>query len=295
MKLLLTLAMMASMLGTAQAAVPNTQSETNEDAGSIVKVESVQTETSKIPEVGPKKNILGNFTLGLDSEANKAITSDNKSYDGDVETYQYLKLGYKFTDKTSLTAVSTWTQRLGYKENSSQTTFEDFHLRLTKSDLFSLGKMKVTGQGRAYLPTSDLSQDISQVAQLRGYLIGNTEITKKLSSTVLVSPRYYIYEQDKRITGRNDYRVLYSTGLKYSFTDAFAAESTLGIYSKKKIGSEMSYFQDYSTSVYYTFNKNIMLNGGVRATDGAVDTDKGGFELYNQHASEYYAIAFISI
>lgn len=288
MRSLLALAIIANTASFAQAAVSTTQTAT-------VQAEALQTETTKVVDTTPKANPLGNFTLAMDSEANKTVTGQNNSYDGDIETYEYLKVGYKITDKLSTTAVQTWTQRLGYKENSSQTTMEDFHLRLTRSDLFSIGKMSVTGQARVYLPTSDLSKEINQVAQFRGYLIGGMDITKRLSTEILLSPRYYVFEEGSKAIGRSDYRMLYSGGLKYAVTDALAVESTLGIYSKKKVGVEMAHYQDYSTSLYYTLNKHVSLNGGIRAVDGAIDTDKDGLELYNHNASEYFAIASIGI
>lgn len=271
---------------TAQAAVKTTTTSAS----------SIQTESAKIAEVAPSTVAPKKWSLKLESENNKTMTSANNAYSGDIEAYQYLHVGYKLADKLSTSVVSTWTQRLGYEEQSSDTTFEDIHARLTRSDLFQTSGMSWTAQGRLYFPTSRLSNEANLVTQARAYLIGSSELAKNLSLELIISPRYYIYENDNRTDGKSDWRILNSAGVKYSINDMVAVETTLGVYSKQAVGApEMAHFQDYSTSVYVTPVKNFELNAGIRATDGALDIDTDGVELYNHQVSEYFLIGSVSL
>ena len=284
MKTILSLAIIAGIMNVAHAAV---EQET---------AASVNTESISVEEVAPAAPASKKWSVKLESENVKTMTSQNTSYDGDIQAYQYLHAGYKLADNLSTAVVSTWTQRYGYKENSSQTTFEDLHVRLTRSNLFNTGSMSWTTQGRVYLPTSRSSNEANQYAQVRGYLIGSQSLSNKLGLELVISPRYYIYENDNRTTGKNDWRILNSAGLKYSVNDALAVETTLGVYSKKKVNAaDMNHFQDYSTSVYYTVSNNVELNAGIRAVDGALDTATDGVQLYNHNLSEYYLIGTVSL
>jgi hypothetical protein len=167
--------------------------------------------------------------------------------------------------------VDTWTQKLGYKEQDSKTTPSDLQLRLTKSKLFEIGKMSFTNQNRAYLPATSGSKNRRQIAQLRTYLIGSMPLSTKLELTMISNPRYSVYESGERKNGVNDFRFYNSAGLKYNFTDKFAAETTLSVFSARVEGGETAYYQDYSTSLYYKIlyykmNSHVALNGGIRAT-----------------------------
>ena len=124
----------------------------------------------------------------------------------------------------------------------------------------------------------------------------------KLSAALVVSPRYFMqsadsYEDDKgEVKNNNNWRILDSAALKYSFNDYFALETTLGVYSKKKYNENMRHFQDYSTSFYLSLGSHFELNMGYRASDGTYDTrEQGGFSLYNPDYSEYFAILTVVI
>lgn len=282
-------------LGLLSAAL-NAYANTPASTVALPATATVQTETVKIEDTS-KPKILDNLILAMDSENYKSVTSQNDSYDGDIESVQYLKLGYRIQPTLSAMVVGTWVQRLGYEEQNTATTPQDLQLRLTKSKLFNIGKMSFTSQNRAYLPTTSGSKGRGQIAQVRTYLIGSMPLTTKLELSLVSNPRYYIYESGDRKTGVNDFRFYNYGGLKYNFTDKFAAETTLGVFSARVEGGETAYYQDYSTSLYYTINKHMSLNGGIRATvlgkEGNIDKD--GLELYNHNASEYFMIASLAL
>lgn len=313
MKSFLTLALVAGLVTTAHAAVEETSSTVSG---------ADQTSAAKAVDVEPEVAAPKNWSVALESENVKGITPENQSYDGDVEAYQSIKVGYKLSDSLSVQVVPEWTQRygLGYKKedntevtagnssNNSSTRFEDVSLRLTKSNVATTGPLSWTVQGRYYAPTSDYSQAAGQAGQLRAYAIGGMELTKKLAFELIVSPRYYLqtsknFRDNDNLAGKGEgadvnnthWRILNTAGLKYSLTDALAVETTLGVYSKKKYNQSMAHFQDYSTSLYYSVNKNIDLNAGVRASDGALDTDVDGVELYNKDVSEYFGILTVKL
>ncbi len=282
-------------LGLLSAAL-NVYANTPASTVALPTATNIQTETIKVEEAS-KPKILENLIMGMDSENYKSVTSQNDVYKGDIESIQYLKLGYKIQPTLSAMVVGTWIQKLGYEEQDSRTTPSDLQLRLTKSKLFNIGKMSFTSQNRAYLPTTSGSKGRGQIAQLRTYLIGMMPLSTKLELSVISNLRYFVYEEGDRKTGVADFRFYNTAGLKYNFTDKLAAETTLGVFSARVEGGETAYYQDYSTSLYYKINNHISLNGGIRATvlgkEGNIDKD--GLELYNHNASEYFMIASLAL
>ncbi len=265
---------------------------------SAIALPIVQTETAKADSRAQKPSFLSKVIIAMDSESYKTASTQNTSYNNDIESVQYLKLGYKVSDTVSAMAVGTWVQRLGYgSDNSTKTDPTDFQLRLTKSKLFSIGKMSFSSQNRAYLPTTAGSKGRGQIAQVRTYLIGDMALTPKISLNLVSNPRYYIYENGDRKDGVNDFRFSNYGGLTYAFNDAFSVETTLGVFSARVKGGETEYYQDYSTSAYYTLNKHITLNSGIRSVvlgEGG-NIDKDGLELYNIKTAEYFFVASLAL
>lgn len=274
-------------------------------AGSLdmVQQSKVVVETPVVTEEAPKK-----WYIKFESENAKNITEENPAgYNGDINAVQTLSYGYKFTDMSTVQISQDWTQAYGYgatpegRENAHSNSYEDLNFRYTYGSLLNTENSNLAGQVRYYAPISQNSQNAGQVGQIRLYAIYDYTISTQWTFEYILSPRYFMqtanaYEkEDGTIVNNNHWRLLNSAGVKFSPSDWFALETTVGVYTKKKYNESTKHFQDYSTSFYLMFGP-VSLQTGIRASDGAYDTrDKGGFNFYDADVSEYFSTLSIKI
>ncbi len=260
--------------------------------------------TPVVTEEAPKK-----WYVKLDSENSKNITEENPAgYNGDINGFQTLSFGYKFTDMSTVQISQDWSQAYGYgttpegKENAHSNSYEDLSFRYTYSSLIKTENSNLAGQIRYYAPSSKNSQNAGQVGQLRIYALYDYNLSPSLTLGYIFNPRYFMqtanaYETEEgKILNNNHWRLLNIASVTYSITDWLGIRTELGVYSKKKYNESTKHFQHYGTAFTTSFATIFSIEAGIRASDGGYDTrEKGGFNLYDMDVSEYYTVFTIKI
>lgn len=275
----LAVTLVAGFALSAQAAVENANQATT----------SISTETVSVEAVAPvatEKKWSGVFEsenyTGLKNNSNTDITADEK-----------IEAKYKLTDRDTVSLAQEWSRKYGRGEgNEAHNKIGDTSIRYTRSGYKLPAEFSYAAQARAYLPISDASRDAGQITQLRLYNIFSKQLSKNLSTAIVVNPRLFVQDgSGVNDPGAKRFRLLNYAGLKYSVTENLAFETTLGVYSKWRNGVARADFLDASTSVYYSPASWVDLNAGVRQTDEASDLRSSGAKIYASEQSEYYLIA----
>ncbi len=213
-----------------------------------------------------------------------------------------VNLGYKVSDDVTASVSYEFGHQLGIGDTDSKTTMYDPSLRIAKSNLAQFGDIKVNGQARLYLPASEASQDKEQIAHVRLYASASRDVSKNLSASLTMNPRFYFQQDDTyihadgSIKNQDRFRIWTFAGLKYSVNDMFAVEQTFGIYQKWVTNTPRKDFLDASTSVHLSPAEWLNFNIGVRQIDGATNArDTGLRGLYSADQTEYFMITSMSI
>src|SRR5690606_35954918 len=112
-----------------------------------------------------------------------SLSAFNETYGASMESYSNgqlgktqdltadngIRVGYKVSDDVTASVAYEWGQTLGIGDKESNTDMYDPSIRLAKSNLAQFGDIKVSGQGRLYIPASEASQDKEQIAHVRLY------------------------------------------------------------------------------------------------------------------------------
>lgn len=245
-----------------------------------------------------------------------SLSAFNETYGASMESYSNgqlgktqdltadngIRVGYKVSDDVTASVAYEWGQTLGIGDKESNTDMYDPSIRLAKSNLAQFGDVKVSGQGRLYIPASEASQDKEQIAHVRLYATASRDISKKLSASLTMNPRFYFQQDDTyiddkgKLANQDRFRVWTFAGLKYSFNDMFAVEQTFGVYNKWRSNEARKDFLDASTSVYIAPISWLEFNLGVRQIDGATNARETGLRgLYSSDQAEYFLITSLSI
>ncbi len=265
-------------------------------------------------------------TMNLDKVADGQV---GKAGGETLYTYNYPRIDYKASDKVKVSLLQEFDANLGLAQTATgETTFYDTQFRLSHSSITSLGPIKVNGQLRAYVPTSQGSQDAGQILMLRPLLTLSLP-ADKLTLSYNIMPRYYI-QQFKTKDAKNDdgslklnadgtvaqkgnsyVRLHQWLGAEYAINDVFTVAGSYGYYqgwwySDPSVGVSQKRMEGITADLYTDINvaKWVSLSIGVQTEDpmggeGAVMKGQGGSSatktVFDARALEYKFAATFSL
>lgn len=251
MKALLSVAVIAAMLGGVSVQAATTKKATKKTTKKLVKKPGVKKPV--VQKVISKKKAVpaSPWSFGLIIENEYA--GNNFINDGvrTGSTYFGLRANYKINSETTFRIHQYITQ--SYENNErTDATVDDIYLQLAKSNLFKIGNTSVNSYVRAYLPTSINSRNVAnKYMELRGELSATVAKAGIASLSLHAHGRYYAAEtyqvlQPETVTingntiqmmggtdgkGKinSDYRLRNYATLSLSFSDRVSFMQQLGV------------------------------------------------------------------
>lgn len=195
MKALLSVAVIAAMLGGVSVQAATTKKATKKATKKMVKKPVTKKPATAQKVIAKKKAVPASpWSFGLLIENEYAGNNFVKDGVRTGSTYFGLRANYKINSETTFRIHQYITQ--SYENNErTDATVDDIYLQLAKSNLFKIGNTSVNSYVRAYLPTSINSRDVAnKYMELRGELSATVAKAGIASLSLHAHGRYYAAE-----------------------------------------------------------------------------------------------------
>lgn len=304
MKAILSVAVMAAMLGGASSLQAATTKKKAKKVKKTVAMKTVKAK-SKVKKANP-------LSFGLRVENEYEGADLNKVGVRTGTTYFQLRANYKISSKLSFRLNQELTQAYTDGERT-KAAVGDTYLQLANSSLTKLGKTPVSGYVRAYLPTSiNTREQKNQYLELRAEAKIKFIKTKYVSVSAHTHGRYYAAEKYQDATtsvaasGVTSLAANGKANQDYRLRNYFTASLNVGkFYAIQQLGVQHDFYKDnvdvgtihgkphlYAyAETGYQVTKNVGLELGAYSKR---KMDVAGLDIYDTDDNTYYMSAAVS-
>lgn len=156
-------------------------------------------EASSVTSMG-KADKKWNFTLFSFAHVANMSYGKSSSSERSVESYNYIGLNYKLDTETKVSARLAFNYNTAGQDEHGDTvtsamSLNDFHLAYSDKDWGYIGDIDISGNVKAYFPTSEASQNSKTITKIRAEVYFEYAVSRFSSVSYVLKPDIYWQHQ----------------------------------------------------------------------------------------------------